>query len=171
MRGQMRISFILYRRFMFPCSVVDKSAGLANVDFTTSIKDATKLYFDSWNGFFNISETAGDMLLFFFLYVSTLELDSQRCLLSMTMGYGLNGLMFCIGSIFSVTTASQLPYLFYYHMFNFTAMLALIICGVKIMADKHGGGSASMQAIVAILCGAIHAAHSGYIVYTQYIKD
>lgn len=34
-----------------------------------------------------------------------------------------------------------------YHLFQWTAMLALIICGVKIIADKQGGGGATMQAV------------------------
>ncbi|KAH8023556.1 hypothetical protein HPB51_014805 [Rhipicephalus microplus] len=136
-----------------------------------SVGDAIKTYFDSWHGFFNITETAGDMLLFLFLYMGTLETDSQKCLMNMCMGYGVNGLLFMVSSVLSNPTAGTLPYIFYYHLFEWTAMLALIICGVKIIADKQGGGGATMQAIVAVLCGSIHAAHSGYIVYRQYIKE
>ncbi|XP_077484588.1 uncharacterized protein LOC144094544 [Amblyomma americanum] len=135
----------------------------------SSVGNAVKTYFDTWHGFFNVTETAGDMLLFLFLYMGTLDTDAQRCLLSMCMGYGVNGLLFMTASVLSNDTASVLPFIFYYHMFQWTATLALIVCGVKIIADKQGGNT--MQAIVAILCGSVHAAHSGYIVYKQYIKE
>ncbi|KAL3227017.1 hypothetical protein MRX96_024381 [Rhipicephalus microplus] len=151
----------------------------------SSVGDAIKTYFDSWHGFFNITETAmpGELLTAcgfrrrvtcccsLFLYMGTLETDSQKCLMNMCMGYGVNGLLFMVSSVLSNPTAGTLPYIFYYHLFEWTAMLALIICGVKIIADKQGGGGATMQAIVAVLCGSIHAAHSGYIVYRQYIKE
>ncbi|KAK8782355.1 hypothetical protein V5799_016304 [Amblyomma americanum] len=53
------------------------------------------------------------MLLFLFLYMGTLDTDAQRCLLSMCMGYGVNGLLFMTASVLSNDTASVLPFIFY----------------------------------------------------------
>ncbi|KAH7942523.1 hypothetical protein HPB49_024824 [Dermacentor silvarum] len=129
-------------------------------------------YIGTVNGLFNFMEILGGATLSVLLTSSdsrrSRESKAQRFLCGSAYTFSFNGFYMLVASMLSGTSAVYLPVLFYYVLFQGMGAACYIISGIMVARQTH---EVSLQVMVGLCTGGIHAFHFAYVCYKNYAES
>ncbi|XP_070385839.1 uncharacterized protein [Dermacentor albipictus] len=128
-------------------------------------------YIGTVNGLFNFMEILGGATLAVLLSSSDArragDSKAERFLCGSGYTFSFNGFYMMVSSLLSFTSAVYLPALFYYVVFQGVGTACYIISGLMVAKQNH---DVSVQVMVGLCTGGIHAFHFAYVCYKNYVE-
>ncbi|XP_064485402.1 uncharacterized protein LOC135397729 [Ornithodoros turicata] len=121
------------------------------------------------HGIFTTVELVFGFVLFVWLLRSQINQWPQRFATASAWAYSFNGIHILITASISHLTATYMPTIFYFVMYQFTAALSLIAAGIWIVCGARAPNAPKGHGILSIITGGIHGGHFGYTVVSEYI--
>ncbi|XP_077523944.1 uncharacterized protein LOC144135059 [Amblyomma americanum] len=124
-------------------------------------------YIATVNGLFNFLEIVGGLVVYMMLG-SDRDSHAVRLLSGTSFTFSFNGIYMMASSLLSDSSARILPYLFYYVLFQGTGATCYILSCLMMV---RGSSEVSLQALLGLMTGGIHAFHCAHAYYKLYIES